>query len=210
MGWFPFCCCCCSVVSDSFVTPWTIACQAPLSMGFPRQEYQSRLPFPSAGDLPQPRDWTRIFCIAGGFFTTELPGRPLSWLSGLPVDWFTIYSYYMCVCVFPFLYWVSQHFSTCCSLYSEFPSLLNCQTHIQPSELCFRAVTSVRPAATTLPFVISLVACPHQDWIPHTALFYGRVFFSAIWSWALFLQCPTHGLVTKCSVNVCWVVIKDS
>ena len=34
-------------MSDSFVTPWTIAHQAPLSMGFPRQEYGSRLPFPS-------------------------------------------------------------------------------------------------------------------------------------------------------------------
>ena len=33
-------------------TPWTAACQAPLSMGFPRQEYCSGLPFPSAGDLP--------------------------------------------------------------------------------------------------------------------------------------------------------------
>ena len=37
----------CKVVSDSFVTPWTIACQAPLSMGFPRQESWSRLPFSS-------------------------------------------------------------------------------------------------------------------------------------------------------------------
>ena len=36
----------CSVTSNS-VTSWTIACQAPLSMGFPRQEYWSRLPFPS-------------------------------------------------------------------------------------------------------------------------------------------------------------------
>ena len=36
-----------SVVSDSFATPWTIACQAPLSMGFPRWEYWSGLPFPS-------------------------------------------------------------------------------------------------------------------------------------------------------------------
>ena len=33
---------------------WTIACQAPLSMGFPRQEYWSGLPFPSPGDLPRP------------------------------------------------------------------------------------------------------------------------------------------------------------
>ena len=37
-----------------FVTPWTVACQAPLSMGFPRQEYWSGLPFPSPGDLPDP------------------------------------------------------------------------------------------------------------------------------------------------------------
>ena len=41
-------------MSDSFVTPWTIACQVPLSMGFPRQEYWSELPFTSPGDLPNP------------------------------------------------------------------------------------------------------------------------------------------------------------
>ena len=38
----------------TLVTPWTVACQAPLSMGFPRQEYWSGLPFPSPGDLPVP------------------------------------------------------------------------------------------------------------------------------------------------------------
>ena len=38
-----------------FVTPWTVACQAPLSMGISRQEYWSGLPFPSPGDLPDPR-----------------------------------------------------------------------------------------------------------------------------------------------------------
>ena len=37
-----------------FVTPWTVAHQAPLSMGFPRQEYWSGLPFSSPGDLPDP------------------------------------------------------------------------------------------------------------------------------------------------------------
>ena len=41
-------------MSDSFATTWTIARQASLSMGFPRQEYWSGLPFPSAGDLPNP------------------------------------------------------------------------------------------------------------------------------------------------------------
>ena len=40
--------------SDSFTTPWTLACQAPLSMGFSRQEHWSGLPFPSPGDLPDP------------------------------------------------------------------------------------------------------------------------------------------------------------
>ena len=44
----------CSVVSDSFETLWTVAHQAPLSMGFPRQEYWSGLPFPSPVDLPDP------------------------------------------------------------------------------------------------------------------------------------------------------------
>ena len=41
-------------MSDSLVVPWTVACQAPLSMGFPRQEHWSGLPFPLPGDLPDP------------------------------------------------------------------------------------------------------------------------------------------------------------
>ena len=39
---------------NSFVTPWAIACQVPLSTGFPRQEYWRGLPFPPPGDLPDP------------------------------------------------------------------------------------------------------------------------------------------------------------
>ena len=42
-----------SIMSDS-VTPWMVACQAPLSMGFSRQEYWSGLPFPFPGHLPNP------------------------------------------------------------------------------------------------------------------------------------------------------------
>ena len=41
---------------------WTLAHQAPLSMGFSRQEYWSGLPFPSLGDLPDPEDRTRVSC----------------------------------------------------------------------------------------------------------------------------------------------------
>ena len=62
-------------MSDSFVTPWTVDCQAPLSMGFPGQEYWSGLPFPSAGDLPNPRI---TLMLHRGFFTTEPPEKPQS------------------------------------------------------------------------------------------------------------------------------------
>ena len=55
-----------SVVPDS-VIPWTVACQAPLSIGFSRQEYPSG--FSAPGDLPPPRDQSRVSCIAGRFFT---------------------------------------------------------------------------------------------------------------------------------------------
>jgi len=41
-------------MSDSFVTPWIVDCQAPLSMGFSRQEYWYEFPFPSPRDLPDP------------------------------------------------------------------------------------------------------------------------------------------------------------
>ena len=53
----------------TLVTPWTIACQVPLSMEFSRQEYWSRLPFLSPGDLLQPSGWTWLSHIAGRFFT---------------------------------------------------------------------------------------------------------------------------------------------
>ena len=43
-----------------FETPWTVACQAPLSMGFSRQEYWSGLPFPTPGDLLDPGIKTRV------------------------------------------------------------------------------------------------------------------------------------------------------
>ena len=70
--------CVCSVVSDSFGTSRTIAHQAPLSMGFPKQEHWSGLPFPFPGDLPDPGIQPMSLASpasAGGFFTTVLPGK---------------------------------------------------------------------------------------------------------------------------------------
>ena len=71
--------------SSVCVTPWTVARQAPLSMGFPRQENWSGWPFPSLGDLLDPGIETtspEFPSIGGGFFTTAPPGKPLRTTAG--------------------------------------------------------------------------------------------------------------------------------
>ena len=68
--------CVCSVVSLSS-TPWAVAHQAPLSMEFSRQEYWSRLPFSSRGDIRHPGiKLLSPASPAGGFFITVPPGKP--------------------------------------------------------------------------------------------------------------------------------------
>ena len=62
------------------VTSWTVARQAPLPVGFFRQEDWSGLPFPHPGDLPDPGVGPASpasSALAGGFFITESPGTPL-------------------------------------------------------------------------------------------------------------------------------------
>ena len=59
-----------------FETPWTVTCQAPLSIGFPRQEYLSGLPFPYPGDLPDSgiEHMSLVLpALAGGFIPTRAP-----------------------------------------------------------------------------------------------------------------------------------------
>ena len=63
-------------MSNSLVTPCIVAHQAPLSMGFPRQEYWSALQFPSPGGLPNPGTEPTSPPLAGRFFTAEPPGKP--------------------------------------------------------------------------------------------------------------------------------------
>ena len=62
-------------MSGSFATPWTVAHQATLSMGFSRQLYQSGLSFPSPGDLPDPGIKPMSLALASGFLTIEPPGK---------------------------------------------------------------------------------------------------------------------------------------
>ena len=64
------------MMSDSFVTPWTTACQAPQSMGFSRQGYWSGVPFPFPGNLPDPGVKLEFPELADGFFPTEPPVKP--------------------------------------------------------------------------------------------------------------------------------------
>ena len=62
-----------------FVTSRTVACQVPLFMEFSRQDYCSRLPFPTPEDLPYPgiEPMSVSPALAGEFFTTVPPGKPM-------------------------------------------------------------------------------------------------------------------------------------
>ena len=60
------------------IRPESVSCQSPLSMGFPKQEYWGRLPFPTPGDLPDPEIEPASPSLAVGFFTTEPPVNPWS------------------------------------------------------------------------------------------------------------------------------------
>ena len=73
-----YCCFSCSLSHVwLFANPWIVAHQAPLSMGFLRQEHWSELPLPSPGDLPDQGIEPMSPALAGEFFTTEPPGKPI-------------------------------------------------------------------------------------------------------------------------------------
>ena len=74
--------CICTQLCPTLCTPWTVACQAHLSMEFSRQEYWSGLPFPTPEDLPKPRIEPTSPALAGGFFTTVPSGKPPSVIHG--------------------------------------------------------------------------------------------------------------------------------
>ena len=67
----------------TLATPWTVACQVPLSMGFTKQEHGSGLPFPSPGDLPDPRIEPRIPALQADSLLTGPP----DWRSGISYKW---------------------------------------------------------------------------------------------------------------------------
>ena len=72
----------------TLVIPWTVACQAPLSVEFSRQEYQRGLPFPSPGAIPDPGIKLRSPALQVDSLLTEPPGKPprgnTDWLATSP------------------------------------------------------------------------------------------------------------------------------
>ena len=88
-GWAHACMLSCFSHVQLFATPWTVARQAPLSRGFSRQEYGSRLPLPSPGNLPNSGTEPASLmspAMAGGFFTTSTTWDAPS-LSVVPASW---------------------------------------------------------------------------------------------------------------------------
>ena len=105
-----------------FLTPWTAACQAPLSMGFSRQEYWSGFSFPSLGYLPDPRNKQTFLLspvLAGRFFTNVPPGKPLQqfFFSVIFISWRLI---------------TSQHFSGFCHTLTWISHGFTCVPHPDP------------------------------------------------------------------------------
>ena len=88
-------------VHEISVISWTVALQAPLSMGFSRQEYWSGLSFPSPDHLPNPEmkpTSPASSALAGQFFATELPGK-----SPLMYIYYTFFIHWMALWLFPYL-----------------------------------------------------------------------------------------------------------
>ena len=83
------CICHCCIVAKSCPTLLQAhgVCQAPLSVGSPRQEYWSGLPFPSPGDLPDPGIELTSPALAGGFFTTEPPWKPTRYIYSICITY---------------------------------------------------------------------------------------------------------------------------
>ena len=80
----------------TLATPWTVTHQAPLSMGWPRQEYWSSLPFCFPGDLPDPGIEPMSAALTGRLFTAEPPGKPIRVCVCMCVCIFVSWVYVMC------------------------------------------------------------------------------------------------------------------
>ena len=132
---------------------WTVAHRSPLSLGFPRQEYWTELPFHTPGDLPDPETelmFPESLALAGGYFTTEPPGEevtpPFCWC-----HWSVFTNSIL-------LEYIHNHLFAC--VYSSFQTTISelscCQRDWWPSSLRY---------SVTGPFVKSAEFCVKIFWI---------------------------------------------
>ena len=101
--------CACMISHIRLFIPWTVAHQAPLSMEVSRQECWSGLPFPSPGDFPDSEIEVISLAspaLAGGFFTTEPPGKSTYTCNSLLFVYMFIYIYML-------PWWLSSKGSAC-------------------------------------------------------------------------------------------------
>ena len=77
-----------------YVTPWTVAYQAPPSMGFSRQEYWSGLPFPSPGGLPDPGIEPKSSTLEADALTSEPPGKSIFFYNLAKYEHFSMFLYF--------------------------------------------------------------------------------------------------------------------
>ena len=134
-----------------FVTPWTVAYQAPLSMEFSRQEYWSGLPFPSPGDLPDPGNEPGSPTLQADALPSEPPEKPLGvcllvWLlSSVLVPLFILPFFFLfsfCECMW--VYWCFCLFSfTICFRVFSVHSLFVCLCVFFPFFFLFLSLSSL-------------------------------------------------------------------
>ena len=82
------------VMSDTFLSPWTVACQAALSMEFSRQGYWSGLPFPPPGDLPDPGIKSGSSALQADSLPSEPTEKPLQWIMGCKLEMPTLFLFW--------------------------------------------------------------------------------------------------------------------
>ena len=92
----------------TFLTLWAVACQSPLSMEFSRQEYWSKLQFPSPEDLLDSGIKHVVSCLAGRFFTSEPSGKPkhVGNCDSLCDSLCIVTAYVIAVCIYSFFFFL--------------------------------------------------------------------------------------------------------
>ena len=140
------------------LTPWTIACQASLSLEFPRQQYCSELPFPSLGDLPYPGIKPRSPALQADSLPCEPQGKP--------------YKQSPCLSLAEFLSW-KESFSSCWALLKSqnmrdpilVPATLRMPHHFDCTFWCLSDVSLHLTQDTSPGWKVRLISTANSDLI---------------------------------------------